>query len=154
MLPPRGNYTLIVFLAAPCHIKTPKQGWLSLDLGYYAYTGSALGRGSVSLPRRVARHLRKRKKRHWHIDYILANRQVRIVSVVANLSEESRECEVNKSIRNNIGGTIPIKGFGASDCKGNCKSHLTYLGQNANVEQIADVYKQVFSIGQPQIHRL
>ncbi len=52
-------------------------GKREFDAGLYVYTGSALN----SLPGRVGRHLRKLKKKHWHIDYLIADASVEIVGV-------------------------------------------------------------------------
>jgi len=131
---------------------TPKQGWIKLGKGYYAYTGSALGSGAVSLRRRVARHFRERKKKHWHIDYLLANKTARITAVVAASSNENKECEIANSIRNIEGAIVPILGFGASDCKRNCRSHLVYLGQSNSLEKVVDAYKHVVGDGQLQVY--
>jgi Uri superfamily endonuclease len=70
-LPTHGTYTLIVHLKSPGHIAAPSHSWSLFKGGYYAYTGSALGEGSVSLRQRVKRHLRRKKTKHWHIDYLL-----------------------------------------------------------------------------------
>jgi len=151
-LPARGNYTLIIHLKAPSRICTPKQGWIKLRKGYYAYTGSALGTGAVSLRRRVARHFRKRKKKHWHIDYLLANKTARITAVAAASSNDNKECEVTDFIGKIEGAAIPVMGFGASDCKRNCESHLIYLGQNNSLEKVVDAYNRVVGDGQLQVY--
>ncbi len=130
-----------------------RYGRLKLDKGYYAYTGSALGQGAVSLRRRVARHFRKEKRKHWHIDYLLASRTAHIAAVVAAPGKDNKECEISSLIRNIEGATVPITGFGASDCKHNCKSHLIRLGENNNLEKIADAYKHVVGERKLQIYK-
>ncbi len=152
-LPTKGNYTLIILLKVPSCIKIAKYGRFKLDKGYYAYTGSALGQGAVSLRRRVARHFRKEKKRHWHIDYLLASRTAYITAVVAAPNKDNKECEINSLIRKIEGATAPITGFGASDCKHNCKSHLIHLGKNNNLERVADAYKHIVGENQLQIYK-
>lgn len=152
-LPTKGNYTLIIFLKVPIYMKMARHSRLKLDKGYYAYTGSALGRGAVSLGRRVARHFRKEKKKHWHIDYLLANKTVLITAVVATPSKDNKECEISSLIENIEGVTVPIPGFGASDCKHNCKSHLIRLGENNNLEKIAEAYKRVAGENQLRIYK-
>jgi len=143
LMPTRGNYTLIIHLKAPSRVRTSKHGWIRLGKGYYAYTGSAFGTGALSLRRRVARHLRKRKKKHWHIDYFLSKRTASITAVVAASSSENKECEITNSIRNIEGALVPVAGFGASDCKRNCGSHLIHLGRNNSLEKVVDAYKHV-----------
>ncbi len=117
VLPTKGNYTLIIALKAPSHVKISDRDRFSLKKGYYAYTGSARGNGAVGLRQRVARHLRKRKTKHWHIDYLLASQEARISGVVASSTSVNEECQINRSIQNVEGASVPIDGFGASDCK-------------------------------------
>jgi len=152
-LPAKGNYTLIVHVMAPSYIKMPKLGAVKLGKGYYAYTGSALGPGATSLRKRVARHFRKTKKKHWHIDYLLAKRAVRITTVVAALSNEDKECQIASLIENIEEAATPIVGFGASDCKHSCKSHLTYLGQSSSLEKVVGVYEHVVGATKLQVYK-
>lgn len=121
----------------------PGRGWSWLRAGSYAYTGSAVGKGAVGLRQRVARHLRERKNRHWHIDYLLACRKARITAVVACASAINRECKINRVIQNIQGGTIPIDGFGASDCRENCRSHLVYFGENDVYDAVTRKYQRL-----------
>jgi len=69
----------------------------------------------------VNRHLSTVKRMHWHIDYLLAAPGVR-VREVQRYGEA--ECLVNQK----TGGEIPMRGFGASDCRAGCGSHLKWLG--------------------------
>ena len=84
--------------------------------GIYVYTGSA----KRNIDKRIARHLSKDKNLHWHIDYLLANEQTKIIKVTKS---ELSECDLNTDVK----GIIIVKGFGNSDCKENCKSHLKFL---------------------------
>lgn len=152
-LPDRGSYTLIIRVTTPTRVKMRKFGVLKVSEGYYAYTGSALGLGAASLRRRVARHFKKRKKKHWHIDHLLAKRAVCITAVVAALSNEDNECQIANLIGDIEGAATPIMGFGASDCKHTCKSHLTYLGQNNSLDKIIDIYKHVVGAAYLQIYK-
>jgi len=142
-LPERGNYTLIVLLESPSHIMIPSRGWFWLRKGYYVYTGSAVGRGAVSLRHRVARHFGKKRTKHWHIDYLLACRKARIVTAIACSSTTSKECKIAKAIQSIRGATVPIEGFGASDCRQNCKSHLAYFGEDDVHNAIVDAYRRL-----------
>lgn len=93
----------------------------SFKTGYYYYTGSA----QRNLISRVERHYRKNKKLHWHIDYITANPNSSIINTwIFLLQPRNFECTLNtKLIKNGL--SVPIKGFGNSDCS-NCSSHLLY----------------------------
>jgi Uri superfamily endonuclease len=57
----------------------------------------------------------------WHIDYLLAAPGVAIAEEVRS---DADECTLNQA----TAGDIPAPGFGASDCKHGCGSHLKYLG--------------------------
>jgi len=142
-LPERGNYTLIVLLESPSRIMVPNRGWFRLRKGYYAYTGSAVGKGAMSLRQRVFRHLGKKKTKHWHIDYLLACQKARIVAVIACSSTINKECKIAKDIQGIRGVAVPIDGFGASDCRHNCKSHLAYFGEDNVYNAIVDAYRRL-----------
>ena len=90
-------------------------GKIRFKQGYYAYIGSAMN----SLEKRIARHLKKEKKKHWHIDYMLAKKQAKIASVFVKESKAKEECDVAKKVAR-IGKAIEC--FGCSDCS--CKAHL------------------------------
>ena len=78
-----GVYTLIIELTR----EEVDHNWDDLGShcfprGFYTYTGSALGKGGLSLRGRVLRHLSSKKKKRWHIDYLLGSRTVEIVAVI------------------------------------------------------------------------
>jgi Uri superfamily endonuclease len=110
-------YQLVLQVAQPLRIEVGRLGRLRLAAGRYVYTGSA----RRNLEARIARHVRPEKRLRWHIDYLLAQPGVRLVRV-----RRSRlpECALNQRTR----GTIPVPGFGASDCLAGCGSHLKYRG--------------------------
>lgn len=141
--PTNGNYTLIILLESSSWIAIPSRHWSWLRKGYYAYTGSAVGKGAVSLRQRIARHLRRKKAKHWHIDHLLTCPKAKVTSIVAFASTMNRECEINKAIQGIPGATVPVKGFGASDCQQNCKSHLTYFGEDDIYEAVINSYERL-----------
>lgn len=150
-LPMRGTYTLIIRLEKETLIEVQKCGCFIFKRGYYAYTGSALGDGTASLRNRVTRHLKKRKAKHWHIDFLVASKNATVITVAAAESSVNRECHVNDAVKNVEGATVPIVGFGASDCKHNCRSHLVYFGDENVAEKIVDKYKELFRVGATSI---
>jgi Uri superfamily endonuclease len=111
-----------------------KLGKQNFPRGYYTYTGSALGKGSTSLKHRIARHLRKQKRKYWHIDYLLADENVSVEAVIATETNKKLECKINSHIKGINGAEVPVKGFGASDCRKNCGSHLLYFPQIENAD--------------------
>jgi len=104
-----------------------KLGKQRFPMGYYTYTGSALGKGTASLKHRIARHLRKEKRMFWHIDYLLADENVSIEAVIVAETNQNMECKINQCIKTMKGAKVQVKGFGASDCRKNCGSHLLYF---------------------------
>jgi len=122
----RGVYTLIIFLSREACLRVGKLGAQRFPRGYYTYTGSALGLGASSLSRRVSRHLRKEKPKLWHIDFLLAHENATVIEVIAAQTNKKLECEMNRYIKREGKVKVPVVGFGASDCRENCESHLLY----------------------------
>jgi len=143
-LPTKGIYTLIIFLPREASLSIGKLGMRKFPKGYYTYTGSALGKGTSSLKRRVSRHLRKAKRNLWHIDFLLANENAVVTAVVAVETSKKLECNMNLYMKREGEAKIPVKGFGASDCKENCKSHLVYFGEEDIKSKIAMFYAKRF----------
>jgi Uri superfamily endonuclease len=104
----KGNYILLLELAESQTITVGKAGTTGFSRGYYAYVGSAMN----GLEGRVKRHLRKEKKRHWHIDYLLDKAVVR--DVITCPAERKIECDVTRILERLYS---PVPGFGASDCR-------------------------------------
>lgn len=114
----RGSYLLIVELPEDSTIRTKGKKFL-LRKGFYVYVGSAMG----NLKSRIARHLRREKKKHWHIDFLLE--KARIVEVVAIPSSVRLEEELSLSVAQY---GEPIHGFGSSDT--GVSSNLYYFERN------------------------
>ena len=111
----KGIYVLILQIDGEITVNVGALGKLVFTKGLYGYVGSAQG----NLEKRVQRHLRKEKRRFWHIDYLLGNSKTRILQVFTKQGDKNEECAVAEAIALRGSG---IDGFGASDC--NCKSHL------------------------------
>jgi Uri superfamily endonuclease len=129
-----GIYTLLLFVSEEVTLSVGKLGKQNFPRGYYTYTGSALGKGATSLKHRIARHLRKQKPRFWHIDYLLADENVSVKAVLAAETNKKMECTINQHIKGIEGAKVPVKGFGASDCRKNCGSHLLYFPEIENAD--------------------
>jgi len=142
-LPTRGNYTLIISIAAPVHIKISDLGMFGFKKGYYAYTGSAMGEGAVDLRHRIARHLRERKTKHWHIDYLLASQKAGITAIVTCSTSANEECKITRSVQSMEGASVPVDGFGASDCREGCGSHLVYCGLDNILGKIVAIHRRI-----------
>ena len=129
-----GIYTLLLFLSKQVTLTIGKLGKQRFPMGYYTYTGSALGKGASSLKHRICRHLRKEKRMFWHIDYLLADENVSVEAVIVAETNENMECKTNQHMKTIMGAKVPVKGFGASDCRKNCKSHLLYFPEIENAD--------------------
>ena len=113
-----GTYALILGANCQQEIQVGRLGTLTVEPGFYVYTGSALGPGGLDA--RVARHCREEKTLRWHIDYL------RVVTRVAEVwyteGADRWECRWAQCLARRKDATVPIDGFGASDCA--CRSHL------------------------------
>jgi Uri superfamily endonuclease len=125
-----GVYSLLIELKKNQNIRIGSLGKFKFPKGFYIYTGSAMS----GLEKRIDRHLKKKKKKFWHVDYFLTNKNTRIASILKIKTRQRIECKLNEKILKNLDGKILIKGFGSSDC--NCKSHLIYLGNKIQQKQI------------------
>lgn len=116
----RASYLLICRLDAPLSITVGRLGTFDFKAGTYAYCGSAFGPGG--LKSRAGRHAKKKKKHHWHIDYLSA--RATLIEIFYSTQDKKLECDWAKKLM--AGDTeIPACGFGSSDCT--CSSHLFYL---------------------------
>jgi Uri superfamily endonuclease len=122
-----GAYILLLRLSEESVLDVGGLGTQKFPKGYYTYTGSALGKGSTNLKHRLARHQRKQKRLFWHIDYLLANKNVTIEQIVVAETTKKLECTINSHLKTLANTTIPVNGFGASDCTNTCQSHLLYF---------------------------
>lgn len=113
--PPSCSYQLVIRLRRQARIQVGRLGCFEFPAGQYVYTGSARhGREA-----RLRRHRSRTKALHWHIDYLLANPDARIIQVRRSRADE---CVWNQR----TSGRLLVKGFGASDCRHGCRSHLKY----------------------------
>jgi len=113
-----GAYHLVLYLSEERPLHVGSLGGRTFRAGYYVYTGSAIN----GIDARVRRHLGSRRRRHWHIDYLLD--VATVVGVIRVPSEAREECARNAAV-SMLPGAQPAKGFGASDCR--CASHLFYF---------------------------
>jgi Uri superfamily endonuclease len=91
-------------------------GEVSLDPGWYLYVGSA----RRHLEARLRRHLRTKKRRRWHIDYLLSEDALLIQEIW--VGEQMSECQLAGSLLPLPEVSIPQPRLGASDCR--CPAHF------------------------------
>ena len=111
------TYQLLIEIARPVRATIGRLGSFVFPAGHYVYTGSA----RRNIEARIARHLRGEKMLRWHIDYLLAASGVHISGV---RRYDENECAINGA----TSGRVLVPGFGASDCRAGCGSHLKFLG--------------------------
>jgi Uri superfamily endonuclease len=131
-----GIYVLLLFATKEVTVTVGKLGTHRFPMGYSTYIGSALGKRAVNLKHRILRHLRKEKSQFWHIDYLLADENVSVEAVIAAETCKKIECNINNYIKSIEDAKVPIMGFGASDCKKNCESHLLYFPEVENADYL------------------
>jgi len=71
-LPSRGIYALLIW-SEEKDLPVGSLGTIHFREGYYVYIGSA----QKNLRKRMERHLKKKKKMRWHIDYFLLHAKLR-----------------------------------------------------------------------------
>jgi sugar fermentation stimulation protein A len=135
----RGCYMVVMRVAEDQYIDTGSLGEIFFREGFYIYVGSA----RKNLRSRMERHKRKRKRLHWHIDYLL--QAARVETVIPVRTAEDLECELARKISALSHWSVP--GFGCSDCK--CSSHL--FGMSSSPFESRDFVNELIDL---RINRL
>ncbi len=116
--PDTGVYQLWLWLSGDVRVTVGRLGRFLFPAGTYIYTG----RCCRALRARVLRHVQGATIKHWHIDYLLADRRAHVLRVGLASADPEMECELNQSIGRR--GRCIVRGFGASDCTDGCEAHL------------------------------
>ena len=119
--PMPGTYALLLRSTEDAVIGVGKLGEFHLRTGLYIYVGSALGPGGVR--GRLAHHMRSAEHPHWHIDYLRYHTS--LDEIWCCYCRESLEHAWAEHFAGFKGGSIPLAGFGSSDC--DCVSHLFFF---------------------------
>ena len=128
MHPLPGTYALIFSAYRKNQLKIGKLGTLHLKPGFYIYIGSAFGPGGIKA--RIAHHCKKTIRPHWHIDYL--GSFLELIEIWHTYDPIHREHQWAKTIASTRGASVPLSGFGASDCR--CNSHLFYFNTKPSVK--------------------
>ena len=117
----KGSYLLVLRLRSQQRIAVGRLGRFDFPPGYYVYMGSAQGPGGLGA--RLGRHLRAGKPCRWHIDYLREKAAVYGIWIAAG--PENREHCWAELLEKADAATVPVPGFGASDCR--CAAHLFHF---------------------------
>jgi len=126
--PDAGTYILLIAVERALTLDVGRLGAMTFPPGYYLYVGSALR----NLGHRLARHLRREKRVHWHIDVLLG--QARIVEIWSRPGSERLECACARALAHAPGLTPWGRRFGSSDCR--CTTHLYYAEARPEREEV------------------
>lgn len=116
----RGDYLMVLYTDKNLNLEIGSKGNIYFPKGYYIYVGSA----KLNLAKRMERHKRKRKKMHWHLDYLRGHCEM-IASLLIRTASDL-ECPLARAIDRIA--EWHVKNFGSSDC--NCESHLFGMKNN------------------------
>ncbi len=109
-----GAYLLALDMARSRRIDVGGLGRIAFPKGYYVYAGSA----RANLSKRVERHLRLRKRHHWHIDFLRSGAD--FCTALPVRASEDLEHDLAAALGELADWIIPR--FGSSDCR--CSTHL------------------------------
>ena len=116
-----GTYALILRADHRQTVQIGRLGQLAVEPGCYVYVGSALGPGGVRA--RVGHHVRITQRPYWHVDYL--RRATMLRHVWYSYDRVRREHDWADFFAHLPGASIPLPGFGASDCA--CLAHLYFF---------------------------
>ena len=113
---------LLIRFPAEARVSVGALGRFPFPAGDVVYVGSAR-RG---LDARVARHLRRRKSKHWHADYLTSSRAACVAGAVLLRGATLSECALSRAAAAELspGSAPPVPRFGTGDCREECPSHL------------------------------
>ena len=127
MKPAVGTYVVWLRLAHRTEMVVGSLGKAVFPKGHFAYVGSAFGPGG--LPARVGRHLAGIGRPRWHIDHLRHHADPVLAWVTVR--PERREHDWAAVLAALPGATLPVRGFGASDC--GCPAHLIHFRRRPGV---------------------
>ncbi|MDP6406883.1 MAG: DUF123 domain-containing protein [Alphaproteobacteria bacterium] len=104
-----------------------------LPPGRFLYAGSARGPGGLRA--RLARHLRRQKPRHWHLDWLTSAPPALVRICGFATFETAGECDLVDWLKTQT--AAPITGFGASDCR-RCAAHLVGLDAGPRLDKLVE----------------
>lgn len=125
-----GSYLLGLRLTRARSIDVGALGSATFTPGLYVYAGSAMGPGGIKA--RLGRHWSGGTRNRWHVDYLRAHARVAFAAFATGQAHV--ECQWAAVLRD-LGGTVVVRGFGASDCR--CPTHLIRMADDVRALQRA-----------------
>jgi Uri superfamily endonuclease len=116
-----GTYALIFSSTVDRPVQVGQLGQLHVRHGFYVYIGSAFGPGGVQA--RVSHHRARSTRPHWHIDYL--REVIQLEAIWCSYDPARREHQWAEVCSRLPGASLPLRGFGASDCR--CESHFYFF---------------------------
>ncbi|OSQ39912.1 hypothetical protein TMES_06625 [Thalassospira mesophila] len=123
-----GAYVLAIDVNEDVQLAPKQFAGRVIARGQYLYCGSANGPGGIAA--RVKRHCANDKKPHWHIDALTTAPVGKVISVLA--VPGGNECDLCTCLRDKFLLSVPVAGFGSSDCA-SCPAHLLAVPGDASV---------------------
>ncbi len=121
LLPIPGTYALLLSSTSDAEIRIGLLGDMQVQPGFYVYVGSALGPGGVRA--RLTHHICPAERPHWHIDYLRP--YTKLEQIWFRYDRTSQEHVWAKRFAGMKGASVPLAGFGSSDC--DCETHLFFF---------------------------
>ncbi|MGD1986414.1 MAG: GIY-YIG nuclease family protein [Desulfobacterales bacterium] len=130
-----GTYALIMTCDSDQRVQIGKLGQLCARPGFYVYVGSAFGPGGLKA--RIAHHTKIARHPHWHIDYLRPICHLK--HIWYSYESKKHEHRWAGALSRFERATIPLAGFGASDCS--CPSHLFRFSRKPSIRLFHDKWQ-------------
>ncbi len=109
-----------------------------IEKGLYVYIGSARGPGGLRA--RIKRHLMKKKRRKWHIDYLTTLEYFKPIAIIYAITDQDLEYKVSELLSNYL--PIPVRKFGSTDKPS--KAHLFKCNEyNECINILCSIFKSL-----------
>ncbi|MEW6716162.1 MAG: GIY-YIG nuclease family protein [Chloroflexota bacterium] len=144
-----GVYALLLTLSQRVHVITGRLGRATFAAGKYIYVGSAFGSGG--LRSRLERHLRGDGRPHWHVDALRSKADIVGFYFLATndrvVGDVPWECLWSQALMALPEVSVPLSGFGSSDCRSGCSAHLVCIPARYRWAVIYEVLSYVVDWG-------
>ena len=132
-----GTYALVLRADTASRIRVGRLGPMDVEPGFHVYVGSAFGPGGLAA--RTGRHVRGDGRVRWHVDHLRAVTDV--VAVWVTRDPVRREHDWARIFAAWPGASVPMPGFGASDCR--CETHLVRLPRRPTLARLRRIARDL-----------